>query len=74
MQSPTKVKNWNENYLNPFTDIGKFYHKETRDNLEKIYDIKNPSTETDFFEVNQQYAVMRRGPGSKNNFYALGIH
>ena len=74
MQSPTKVKNWNENYLNPFTDISKFYHKETSDNLEEIHDIKNPSTETDFFGVNQEYAVMRRGPGSKNNFYALGIH
>ena len=28
LDSPTKVKNWNENYFNPFTDITKFYHKE----------------------------------------------
>ena len=28
----------------------------------------------EFFNVNQENAVMRRGPGSKNNFYAQGIH
>ena len=28
LQSPTKVKNWNQNHLNPFTDISKIYHKE----------------------------------------------
>ena len=41
MNSPTKVKHWNENYFNPFTDISKYYHKETRDNINKVFDIEN---------------------------------
>jgi len=40
MHAPTKVKTWNENYLYPFSDITKIYHKETRDVLDKIYDIE----------------------------------
>ena len=73
MHSPTQVKTWNENYFNPFTDIAKFYHKETQDNLDKIYNVDNEK-EFEFFEVTQLNAVLRRGPGSKNNFYAQGIH
>ena len=69
LNSPTKVKNWNENYFNPFTDINKFYHQETKDNLNKVFDIDNQK-DIEFFEVTQNNAVLRRGPGSKNNFYA----
>jgi len=52
LHSPTKVKNWNENYLNPFSDINKYYHKETRDNLDKIFDIDNQK-DIEFFKVDQ---------------------
>mgnify|MGYP000974055593 CR=1 FL=1 len=74
VKSPTKVKNWNENYLNPFTDITKIYHKEVIDIINEVYDIENPETDIDFNEISQNHAVLRRGPGSKNNFYAEGIH
>lgn len=30
LYAPTKVKNWNENYFNPFTDITKHYHGEIK--------------------------------------------
>jgi len=71
LHSPTKVKNWNENYLNPFTDINKIYKQECTDMLKQIY------PENDEHEIHHTVmfnAVLRRGPGSKNNFYAEGVH
>ena len=60
--------------MNPFTDITKIYHKEVIDILNEVYDIENPETVIDFHEITQNHGVLRRGPGSKNNFYAEGIH
>lgn len=42
--------------------------------LNNVYEIDNPDTEIDFHEISQNNAVLRRGPGSKQNFYSEGIH
>jgi len=69
-EMPTKVKDWNEDYLDADTDISNIYHKEIETLLrEELF----PSG-TVFTHIGQDNAVLRRGPGSKNNFYGSGVH
>ena len=44
-----------------------------RENVDKVFDIHNRD-DIEIQSVNQECAVIRRGPGSKTNHYAAGIH
>ncbi|KAL7551862.1 hypothetical protein ACHAWF_015080 [Thalassiosira exigua] len=66
----TGVTVWNESYIKPFgSDISNIYIKEVesiiRNKLLPDYHV---------VEVDGPPAVLRRGPGSKNNFYGSGVH
>lgn len=68
LNSPTEVKFWNDDHYKSKTDIDLIYHKEIKDLIEKVIDPE------DIFTIWQNNAVVKRGPGSKNNNYLNGIH
>jgi len=68
----TNVKKWNEDYIKGMmfgSDISRVYAPEIeaiiRNNLLSDYHIAG---------IDFPPAVLRRGPGSKNNFYGTGVH
>mmetsp|Transcript_16033 Transcript_16033/g.40215 ORF Transcript_16033/g.40215 Transcript_16033/m.40215 type:complete len:390 (+) Transcript_16033:22-1191(+) len=70
IKAPTKVKDWNEDYLNEETDISKIYHQEIETLIREVLFPED----TEFTKIDQQHAVLRRGPSSKANFYGNGVH
>ncbi len=70
VRAPTKVTNWNEDYENDDNDITNIYHKEIEDVLRN--EVYPPGTK--FTAIDQDNAVLKRGPQSKNNFYGSGVH
>lgn len=61
INSPTEVKDWNEDYFNPTTDISKHYHAEVTAMANKIYET---DPDYDFYKIDMHFAVLKRGPGS----------
>eukprot|EP00956_Cyclotella_meneghiniana_P023438 scaffold45662_cov73-Cyclotella_meneghiniana.AAC.3 len=68
----TKVQTWNEDYIRGMllgSDISRVYKYEieyiVRNILLRQYNV---------IEVECPAAVLKRGPGSKNNFYGSGVH
>ena len=70
MDHETKVQTWNENYQNTRNDIVEIYHEEIKNLIKKIY----PDDFHKIKAIEQQKAVMRRGPYSKIGLYSEGVH
>ena len=70
LQAPTKVRNWNQDYGKADTDIKNVYHGE----IEALIREQLFPGGTEFHTIEQRNAVLRRGPGSRNNFYGTGVH
>lgn len=70
VKAPTKVKIWNEDYESEDNEITNIYHNEIDDILRN--EVYPPGTI--FNAIDQDKFVLKRGPESKNNFYASGVH
>ena len=70
LQAPTRVNNWNQDHSRIDTDITNIYHSE----VEALIREQLFPRGTEFHSINQQHAVLRRGPNSQNNFYGSGVH
>lgn len=70
LQAPTRVNNWNQDNAETDTDITKIYHGEVDALIrEQLF-----PRGTNFHDIKQKKAVLRRGPNSQNNFYGSGVH